>query len=186
MTRDRPKVWVHWLPLAEWWFITTYHSATQMTPYQIVYSQGPLYLYIHYIPSFSIITAVDLTSGDIIAQGMWRWPRLRSPLIQAIIAQTPPSLRPNSEVEDYVLWLPHPSGNFTAKSSWNPLRDRYPIQPWHIIIWRNNVPRWSFVLWLAVLRRLSTKDRLKARGMQIDGVCCLCNFEEETQECFFF
>lgn len=124
--------------------------------------------------------------ASIIAQGMWRWPRLRNPLIQAIIAQTPPSLRPNSEVEDYVLWLPHPSGNFTAKSSWNPIRDRYPIQPWHIIIWRNNVPRWSFVLWLAVLRSLSTKDRLKAWGMQIDGVCCLCNFEEETQEHFFF
>lgn len=34
MTGERPKAW---LPLAECWFNTTYHSATHLTPYEAVY-----------------------------------------------------------------------------------------------------------------------------------------------------
>jgi hypothetical protein len=27
--------WAQWLPLAEWWYNTTYHGATKMTPYEL-------------------------------------------------------------------------------------------------------------------------------------------------------
>ena len=30
---------VHWLPLVEWWYNTTYHAATKMTPYEVVYGK---------------------------------------------------------------------------------------------------------------------------------------------------
>lgn len=70
---------------------------------------------------------------SIIAQGAWKWPRLRNPFIQAIIAQTP-SLRPNPDVEDSVLRLPHPNGTFTAKSAWEAIRERHQTQPRHKII----------------------------------------------------
>ncbi|XP_035541674.1 uncharacterized protein LOC118344675 [Juglans regia] len=38
---SKPKVWVHWLPMAEWWYNTTYHTTTKMTPYQAVYGHPP-------------------------------------------------------------------------------------------------------------------------------------------------
>lgn len=58
ITGERPKAWVQWLPLAEWWFNTTYHSSTHLTPYEALYGQSPP-TYHHYIPGMSSVTAVD-------------------------------------------------------------------------------------------------------------------------------
>ncbi|KAF7119456.1 hypothetical protein RHSIM_Rhsim13G0234900 [Rhododendron simsii] len=55
---ERPRAWVQWLPLAEWWFNTNYHTATKLTPYQVVYGQVPP-SHIHYIPGASNVAAVD-------------------------------------------------------------------------------------------------------------------------------
>lgn len=33
--------WSRWLPLDEWWYNTTYHSAINSTPYEVVYGQAP-------------------------------------------------------------------------------------------------------------------------------------------------
>ncbi|CAM8943168.1 unnamed protein product [Rhodiola kirilowii] len=41
MCSDKPHLWSKWLPLAEWWYNTTFHSATQLTPYEVVYGQAP-------------------------------------------------------------------------------------------------------------------------------------------------
>ncbi|KAG6518817.1 hypothetical protein ZIOFF_022298 [Zingiber officinale] len=41
LTGDRPKEWVRWLPWAEWWYNTTYHSATKITPFEAVYGCIP-------------------------------------------------------------------------------------------------------------------------------------------------
>ena len=42
MCSDSPKQWSKWLPLAEWWYNTTYHSSIKATPYEIVYGQAHL------------------------------------------------------------------------------------------------------------------------------------------------
>ncbi|CAL2229657.1 unnamed protein product [Prunus armeniaca] len=38
---DRPKDWVHWLPWAEWWYNTTYHSLIKQTPFEALYGRPP-------------------------------------------------------------------------------------------------------------------------------------------------
>ncbi|CAH9066939.1 unnamed protein product, partial [Cuscuta europaea] len=45
MTGENPKEWAAWIPLAEWWYNTNYHSAIGKTPYEVVYGQP---LDIHY------------------------------------------------------------------------------------------------------------------------------------------
>lgn len=45
MCGDNVKDWSLWLPLAEWWYNTTCHTATGLTPYEVVYNQQlPFYL----------------------------------------------------------------------------------------------------------------------------------------------
>ena len=39
MVGERPKDWLKWLSLAEWWYNTTYHIAICTTPYQAAYGQ---------------------------------------------------------------------------------------------------------------------------------------------------
>lgn len=58
MTGTKPKEWTEWLPLAEYWYNTNFHSSTQSTPYEIVYGQPPP-TYIPYIPGDSRNAAVD-------------------------------------------------------------------------------------------------------------------------------
>ena len=31
------REWEKWLPLAEWWYNTSYHTTSKMTPYEVVY-----------------------------------------------------------------------------------------------------------------------------------------------------
>jgi transposase InsO family protein len=40
-TQDIPKDWTHWLPWAEYWYNTSWHSSIRMTPYEAVYGVPP-------------------------------------------------------------------------------------------------------------------------------------------------
>ncbi|CAO2140972.1 unnamed protein product [Urochloa humidicola] len=41
MTFQEPKKWCQWLPLAEFWYNTSYHTAIKMTPFQALYGYPP-------------------------------------------------------------------------------------------------------------------------------------------------
>lgn len=41
MTGQKPGEWANWIPMAEWWYNTTYHSSAGMTPYQALYCSPP-------------------------------------------------------------------------------------------------------------------------------------------------
>jgi hypothetical protein len=38
---ERQNQWAQWLPLDEWWYNTSYHTTTRMTPFEAVYGQNP-------------------------------------------------------------------------------------------------------------------------------------------------
>lgn len=46
ITGEKPSAWASWLPLAEWWYNTTYHLAIQTTPYEALYGQIHLFIYL--------------------------------------------------------------------------------------------------------------------------------------------
>ena len=41
VTADKPKQWARWLPMAEWWYNTTFHSSLQLTPFEAFYGYKP-------------------------------------------------------------------------------------------------------------------------------------------------
>ncbi|GKB83298.1 retrotransposable element Tf2 [Tanacetum coccineum] len=60
MTGEKPKEWVQWVSLAEYWYNTNYHSSAHTTPFEIVYGQPPN-LHVPYIGGTSAIEEVDRT-----------------------------------------------------------------------------------------------------------------------------
>ncbi|GJT88273.1 reverse transcriptase, partial [Tanacetum coccineum] len=60
MTGEKPKEWVKWVSLAEYWYNTNFHSFAHTTPFEIVYGQPPN-LHLPYIAGTSSIEEVDRT-----------------------------------------------------------------------------------------------------------------------------
>lgn len=45
-TAASPSQWCSWLPLAQYWYNTTYHSALHCTPYKALFGQDPRYAFL--------------------------------------------------------------------------------------------------------------------------------------------
>ncbi|KAH9735939.1 hypothetical protein KPL71_017914 [Citrus sinensis] len=63
MTGDKPKEWSKWLPLAEWWYNTSFHFSSKITPFEVVYGREPP-TYTTYIPGETIVASVDQALRD--------------------------------------------------------------------------------------------------------------------------
>ncbi|KAD4384730.1 hypothetical protein E3N88_24898 [Mikania micrantha] len=63
MSMDKPLQWVRWLPLAQWWYNSTYHSSIQMSPYEALYGFKPM-IHIPYIPGDRNVAAVEELHRD--------------------------------------------------------------------------------------------------------------------------
>ncbi|XP_070013606.1 uncharacterized protein LOC142176111 [Nicotiana tabacum] len=62
-----------------------------------------------------------------------------------------------------------------------------PKVPWKGIVLQPRLhPRFKFILWLALQRRLATVDRLLKFGVQIDQQCALCKLASEIFDHLFF
>jgi hypothetical protein len=52
--------WAQWLPLAEWWYNTSYHTTTRVTSFEAIYGHNPP-LVLSYSPSVSNVSVVYQT-----------------------------------------------------------------------------------------------------------------------------
>lgn len=92
-----------------------------------------------------------------------------------------PSPRP-----DQVFWGTCNIKTVKAKQIWESIRARSPKVPWSSILWNKfHVPRFSFILWLGLLQKLSTNDRTKHYTGRTWN-CPLCNQQLESFNHLFF
>ena len=72
-----------------------------------------------------------------------------------------PNLNPNEE--DRVVWIKSNGmiAKFSVKIAWEEMKNSINNVDWYSFVWfTQNIPRNSFVLWMAIQRRLSTQDKL--------------------------
>ncbi|XP_059315596.1 uncharacterized protein LOC132066268 [Lycium ferocissimum] len=78
-------------------------------------------------------------------------------------------------------------GKFQIKCAYKMLRGAVTLVPWRGLVCHNVAcPKHVFILWLALLGRMRTKDLLLKWGMGINGTCVLCNNQPETIEHLYF
>ena len=60
---DKPQSWVDWLPLAEFWFNTNFHTSLKLTPFEALYGYSPPKV-VDYVPGTTRIATVDSVLQD--------------------------------------------------------------------------------------------------------------------------
>jgi len=60
MSSEEPKEWSKWLPMTQWWYNTNYHTAGQITPYEVMFNQPPP-LHLPYLPGETKNALVERT-----------------------------------------------------------------------------------------------------------------------------
>ncbi|KAG7541208.1 Reverse transcriptase zinc-binding domain [Arabidopsis thaliana x Arabidopsis arenosa] len=123
--------------------------------------------------------------------GDWRMPAARSETQQLFMAKLTAISPPNDlKGDDLFLWK-RLSGTFakffSSKETWEQIRQHSPVVSWHKTVWfKEAVPRYSFIAWLAFVGRLPTRDRLRSWGLVVPSSCVLCSNGIETHHHLFF
>ncbi|KAL0350116.1 UNVERIFIED_CONTAM: hypothetical protein Sradi_4160800 [Sesamum radiatum] len=77
------------------------------------------------------------------------------------------------------------SKGLDTSKAYEYFRPKRAKQPWQTVIWKAFIPpKYSFILWLGLRGRLSTRDRLMF--LQEDSSCSLCINTQETAEHLLF
>ncbi|KAJ6393467.1 hypothetical protein OIU77_022841 [Salix suchowensis] len=95
--------------------------------------------------------------------------------------------KPNNQREDSIVWKGTASGIFSIASAWDFIRCKKDADPYASIIWYpGNVPRFSFIHWLAARGRLATMDLPHVQQLISSSTCVLCGLLPETHNHLFF
>lgn len=84
------------------------------------------------------------------------------------------------------LWL-NDTQEYSVKEGYKWLQGNYETVPWHYWVWNStNIPKNSFVSWLAVLDKLRTRTSLARARLCNNTECLLCDSGEDSCQHLFF
>uniref|UniRef100_A0A803Q6E2 Reverse transcriptase zinc-binding domain-containing protein n=1 Tax=Cannabis sativa TaxID=3483 RepID=A0A803Q6E2_CANSA len=92
-----------------------------------------------------------------------------------------------NEWKDQINTSQFAAGNYKISDVYNHMTVGNQVCHWSKQVWsRMNIPKHSFLLWLAVQDRLKTRRRLVRFQIATDAQCILCNESDETAEHLYF
>ncbi|GJR64785.1 RNA-directed DNA polymerase, eukaryota, reverse transcriptase zinc-binding domain protein [Tanacetum coccineum] len=100
--------------------------------------------------------------ADMIKKGVWIWLAYWYNRFPDLCNINVPHLFEGKS--DKVLWLDNQNEKkeFSTRQAWNDLRENVDKVEWHHVVWFPRFqPRQAFIIWLAILERLATQDRIK-------------------------
>lgn len=78
MVFQQPTKWAAWLPMAEWWYNTSYHTALKVSPFEALYGYGP-----PMISEIAIPGPEDMEARDFLLEKQKLLTQLKTNLTQA-------------------------------------------------------------------------------------------------------
>lgn len=77
--------------------------------------------------------------------------------------------------------------SFCSKNVWNKIRVHLPPVSWYRLVWHKaRIPKHAFTVWLFVLNRNPTLERLARWGTDVEQTCLLCGQQTESRDHLFF
>ena len=154
-------------------------------------SLGPLYSLFGETGPRVMNIRKDASVFDATRDGHWVFQNARSAvaeqLLTCLTTISPPSPSGGSDLFQWKQPTGTYSETFSTKGTWQQLREVFPRVSWHKAVWfRESVPRYSFIQWIANLGRLTTRDRLRQWGMNVPAACVLCSTGLDSHTHLFF
>lgn len=76
---------------------------------------------------------------------------------------------------------------FCSKSVWEAIHPAKPTVPWASLTWHKGlIPKHDISVWLFILNRNPTLDRLASWGLDVEVTCLLCGSANESRNHLFF
>lgn len=125
--------------------------------------------------------------ADLVVDGAWSLPPARSE--QQVSLYSFISTITLSETNDQYVWLLErtKSSKTNTGAIHNEIRADTARVPWFKTVWNPwGIPKHSFLMWLFVLNRCPTRDRLINWGLPTAPNCLLCNALAESRDHLFF
>ncbi|PWA44631.1 hypothetical protein CTI12_AA393700 [Artemisia annua] len=125
--------------------------------------------------------------NDVVINGEWVWPSSLLSKFEFLTYLPPPLLF--HDRNDVALWK---SGcgkvcPFSVKTAFTDLSHPKPVVPWFKIIWfSQNIPKFAFILWLAINKKLNTQDKVAVWNNVDELNCSLCHSVMDNHDHLFF
>ena len=76
---------------------------------------------------------------------------------------------------DRAVWSLTAAGTFSCAATWQHLRNKQIEVLWWKLVWFHEIiPKHGCIGWLAIRKRLPTKDRMLHWGISVDPICQFC------------
>ncbi|XP_050232088.1 uncharacterized protein LOC126680874 [Mercurialis annua] len=145
------------------------------------------------IDRFPLVNIEDSEIGktalvrDVWRQGRWCFPEAIDDYTQRVWDYVNNNHAIVEDKENDIRWNLEANGKFSIASTWRALSSSRDNVPWFKLIWFNgNVPRHAFIVWLALKRRLLTRDRLVHWRICSTASCVFCQNADESIDHLFF
>ncbi|PWA37534.1 RNA-directed DNA polymerase, eukaryota, Reverse transcriptase zinc-binding domain protein [Artemisia annua] len=103
--------------------------------------------------------------AEMVVNGSWNWPEEWSTEFPMITQINTPSLDPMKE--DTMMWKNRNGklSKFSVSQTYQDMQIENMEVNWNKVVWYSqNIPKHSFILWLAIQTRLTTQDKIKSWG----------------------
>ncbi|GJW01571.1 RNA-directed DNA polymerase, eukaryota, reverse transcriptase zinc-binding domain protein [Tanacetum coccineum] len=150
-------------------------------------NEGPLCDIIPFKKRYEARMDKRASVADMIVNGVWNWPKEWETQFRIINDIQIPILREGEQ--DGLIWKDQNENKmkFSIRSVWEKFKERKPEISWHKVVWYPQCnPRYAFIVWLAMHKRLATQDRIMAWNKNTNLKCPLCSKESDSHEHLFF
>ncbi|GJY13625.1 RNA-directed DNA polymerase, eukaryota, reverse transcriptase zinc-binding domain protein [Tanacetum coccineum] len=130
---------------------------------------------------------VNTVVKEIVSNGICEWPTEWTEKFPCL--NLCKEIRLDNNMKDKLVWRSR-SGKesmFSVSQAYDELKGREEEVKWANLIWfSQNIPKHSFILWMAILNKLSTQDKIRGWGSYDMMVCSLCNQDADSHQHPFF
>nr|GEX07717.1 hypothetical protein [Tanacetum cinerariifolium] len=129
----------------------------------------------------------NMVVKDLVSKGVCKWPIEWTSKYPMLSQQ--PNISLNEHKKDELIWKSRDGKEckFSVKQACEDLSCCYNAVKWKNLVWfSQNIPKHAFILWMAILNKMTTQDKVRTWGSTDVMRCPLCCNDMDSHDHLFF